>query len=138
MAESLLELDPERELVEAFATFDAEDVGVIDGPELRRLLKSEGDRLTDAEVRRLLRSQHTRQCLSQLIALKIDGLLSAPFVDKRGRFCYNDCASQKHNMTLLTRCSRQGAISSRFFLLILPETLRITDREQAARHEQPA
>jgi len=69
MAELLLELDPEPELVEAFATFDQLDVGVLDADKLRKVLQSEGDRLTEAEA---------------------TGLLSAPFVDKRGDLKYRD------------------------------------------------
>lgn len=53
MAEHLSLLDPEPEMLEAFASFDDGDRGTVNAAELREALKSSGDRMTDQEVRAL-------------------------------------------------------------------------------------
>lgn len=50
-SEHLSTLDPESELLEAFASFDETGKGVIKPHELRQCLKTEGDVMSDAEVR---------------------------------------------------------------------------------------
>jgi myosin regulatory light chain 12 len=50
MGEHLLELDPEAELVEAFACFDEGDKGVVQVSEMRKWLGELGDRMEDWEV----------------------------------------------------------------------------------------
>lgn len=54
MSEQLSFLDGESEIKEAFASFDADDSGLVEAATLRRYLKEEGDAMTDEEVRRLL------------------------------------------------------------------------------------
>ncbi|KAK4688580.1 hypothetical protein P7C73_g1519, partial [Tremellales sp. Uapishka_1] len=71
MGEHLLELDPEHDLVEAFACFDDGDKGVVDIKEMRRHLGEIGDRMEDWEIERLF---------------------SGPFTDRQGRFNYVDFA----------------------------------------------
>ena len=51
MGEHLLELDPEHELLEAFACFDEGDKGVVQVSEMRRWLGELGDRMDDKEVK---------------------------------------------------------------------------------------
>ncbi|PWY99961.1 EF-hand [Testicularia cyperi] len=62
--EHLAELDDQTVLMEAFECFDEKDVGKIDAHELRFWLSQVGDKMTDAEV---------------------DRLLSGPFMDKSGK-----------------------------------------------------
>ncbi|KAH9824150.1 hypothetical protein DFH28DRAFT_879809 [Melampsora americana] len=72
MSERLLELDSEDELLEAFESFDESDKGIVDGQEIREWLGSLGDRMTSAEI---------------------DKLLSPPFADRHGNFNYRDFVS---------------------------------------------
>ncbi|KAK4056631.1 hypothetical protein OIO90_002479 [Microbotryomycetes sp. JL221] len=67
MSEHLSTMDPEQDLLEAFATFDEGNKGVIKPGELRKCLKTEGNCMTDNEI---------------------DRLLSAPFVTSNGDFKY--------------------------------------------------
>lgn len=50
MGEHLLELDPEPDLIEAFACFDDKDKGVVDVKEMRKWLGEYGDKMEDWEV----------------------------------------------------------------------------------------
>lgn len=50
MGEHLLELDPEEDIVDAFACFDEGDKGVVDIKEMRKHLGELGDRMEDWEV----------------------------------------------------------------------------------------
>lgn len=50
MSERLLELDPEEQLREAFECFDENDMGTVDGKELREWLSTVGDKMTNEEV----------------------------------------------------------------------------------------
>jgi len=50
MSEQLSFLDGESEIKEAFASFDADDSGLVDAGTLRKYLKEEGDCMTDEEV----------------------------------------------------------------------------------------
>ncbi|BGP14895.1 hypothetical protein JCM10213_003749 [Rhodosporidiobolus nylandii] len=54
MASHLQELDTEPELLEAFASFDDDNSGLIKASELRQGLKSLGDRMSDEEIDRLI------------------------------------------------------------------------------------
>ncbi|KAL8277990.1 hypothetical protein RQP46_009622 [Phenoliferia psychrophenolica] len=67
MSEHLSTLDTEPDMLEAFSSFDDDDRGFVKGTELREALKGSGDRMTDAEI---------------------DRLLSGPFMDKHGMFNY--------------------------------------------------
>lgn len=58
------QLDEASDLVSAFECFDEKDDGKIDAAELRYWLSEVGDRMTDAEI---------------------DRLLSGPFMDRGGR-----------------------------------------------------
>ncbi|EIW67268.1 myosin regulatory light chain, invertebrate [Tremella mesenterica] len=60
MGERLLALDPEPELLEAFASFDEGDKGVVDVKEMRRWLGEMGDRMEDWEIDRLFSGPFTR------------------------------------------------------------------------------
>ncbi|ETS62380.1 hypothetical protein PaG_03466 [Moesziomyces aphidis] len=62
--EHLAELDDQTVLMEAFECFDEKDVGKIDAHELRFWLSQVGDKMSDAEI---------------------DRLLSGPFMDKAGK-----------------------------------------------------
>lgn len=72
MSERLLELDEEDVLKEAFECFDENDMGTLDGKELREWLGTVGDRMTKEEI---------------------DKLLSPPFGDRHGTFNYRDFMS---------------------------------------------
>ncbi|GAA6050005.1 hypothetical protein JCM3770_001909 [Rhodotorula araucariae] len=68
MASHLSALDPESEMLEAFACFDEDNSGFCDAKEVREWLKSTGDRMRDDEV---------------------DKLLHPPFLDRKtGKFNY--------------------------------------------------
>ncbi|BGP47017.1 hypothetical protein JCM10450v2_002869 [Rhodotorula kratochvilovae] len=68
MASHLSALDPESEMLEAFACFDEDNSGYCDAGEVREWLKSSGDRMSDEEV---------------------DKLLHPPFLDRKtGKFNY--------------------------------------------------
>ncbi|GAA6019142.1 hypothetical protein JCM10207_006556 [Rhodosporidiobolus poonsookiae] len=54
MASHLSPLDPEPDLVDAFASFDEGNTGFVKAEEVREGLKSLGDRLTDEEIDRFL------------------------------------------------------------------------------------
>lgn len=59
MGEHLLELDPEEEMVEAFACFDDGDKGYVDIKEMRKHLGEMGDRMEDWEVSSCCFRRHT-------------------------------------------------------------------------------
>lgn len=52
MGEHLLDLDPEQDLVDAFACFDEGDKGFVSVMEMRKWLGEMGDRMEDWEVSR--------------------------------------------------------------------------------------
>ncbi|KAM0788948.1 hypothetical protein ACM66B_003023 [Microbotryomycetes sp. NB124-2] len=54
MSEHLSTMDPEQELLEAFATFDEGNRGLIRPADLRKCLMTEGNCMTEDEVNRLL------------------------------------------------------------------------------------
>lgn len=51
MGEHLLELDPEADMLEAFACFDENDEGKVKVEEMRKWLSEVGDRMDSQEVR---------------------------------------------------------------------------------------
>jgi len=53
MASHLSALDPESDMLDAFACFDERNTGYCDADEVREWLKSTGDRMSDDEVRLL-------------------------------------------------------------------------------------
>ncbi|GAA6001243.1 uncharacterized protein JCM10292_006974 [Rhodotorula paludigena] len=68
MASHLSALDPEHEMLEAFASFDETNSGFVKADEMRDWLRAEGDRMSDEEV---------------------DALLHPPFLDRKtGLFNY--------------------------------------------------
>jgi len=71
MGEKLLELDPEPELLEAFACFDDGDKGWVSVKEMRKWLGELGERMDDREIERLF---------------------SGPYTDRQGRFNYVEFA----------------------------------------------
>ncbi|WWD19054.1 hypothetical protein CI109_103512 [Kwoniella shandongensis] len=71
MGEHLLQLDPEQDLVDAFACFDEGDKGFVDVTEMRKWLGEMGDRMEDWEIERLFKGQ---------------------FTDRQGRFNYVEFA----------------------------------------------
>lgn len=71
MGEHLLELDPEQDIVDAFACFDEGDKGIVGVGEMRKWLGEMGDRMEDWEIERLF---------------------SGPFTDRQGRFNYVEFA----------------------------------------------
>lgn len=52
MGERLIQLDPEHDILEAFACFDEGDKGWVDVREMRKWLSEMGDRMDDKEVSR--------------------------------------------------------------------------------------
>ncbi|GAA5848861.1 hypothetical protein JCM9279_002966 [Rhodotorula babjevae] len=54
MASHLSALDPESDMLDAFACFDERNTGYCDADEVREWLKSTGDRMSDDEVDKLL------------------------------------------------------------------------------------
>ncbi|GAA5936086.1 hypothetical protein JCM3775_003575 [Rhodotorula graminis] len=54
MASHLSALDPESDMLDAFACFDERNTGLCDADEVREWLKSTGDRMSDDEVDKLL------------------------------------------------------------------------------------
>lgn len=81
----MLELDPEHDILEAFACFDEGDKGWVDVREMRQWLSELGDRMTDKEV-----SGDGEIC--SVAHAKIDRLFMGPFTDRQGRFNYVDFA----------------------------------------------
>ncbi|ORY35596.1 myosin, light chain 2, 20 kDa [Naematelia encephala] len=71
MGEHLLELDPEQDLIDAFACFDDGDKGFVGVAEMRKYLGEMGDRMDDREI---------------------DRLFSGQFTDRQGRFNYLEFA----------------------------------------------
>ncbi|RSH77914.1 uncharacterized protein EHS24_002987 [Apiotrichum porosum] len=71
MGERLLHLDPEHDLLEAFACFDDGDKGWVDVKEVRKYLAEMGDRMDEDEI---------------------DRLFKGPFTDRQGRFNYIEWA----------------------------------------------
>jgi myosin regulatory light chain 12 len=59
MGEHLIELDPEHDILEAFACFDEGDKGWVDVREMRKWLSDLGDPMTEQEVRRRIPSPFT-------------------------------------------------------------------------------
>lgn len=51
MGEHLIELDPEHDILEAFACFDEGDKGWVDVKEMKKWLSELGDRMQEQEVR---------------------------------------------------------------------------------------
>ncbi|KAF8323244.1 EF-hand protein [Clavulina sp. PMI_390] len=71
MGEHLLQLDPEADLLEAFACFDENDDGKVKCDEIRKWLTEVGDRMDASEI---------------------DRLLKGPFTDRQGYFNYREWA----------------------------------------------
>ncbi|WVO13446.1 hypothetical protein L204_101062 [Cryptococcus depauperatus] len=71
MGEHLIQLDPEPDLLEAFACFDEGDKGYVDVNQMRKHLGEMGDRMEDWEIEKLF---------------------FGPFTDRQGRFNYREFA----------------------------------------------
>jgi len=69
MSEHLFEFDAEAELLEAFSSFDESDSGMVKCDEMRKWLSETGDRMSQAEI---------------------DRLLKGPFTDRQGNFNYKE------------------------------------------------
>jgi len=55
MSQSVKEIDTEQELLNAFKVFDKDNSGTISSDELRNVLKSLGENLTDAELDEMIK-----------------------------------------------------------------------------------
>lgn len=62
MGERLLHLDPEHDLLEAFACFDDGDKGWVDVKEVRKYLAEMGDRMDEDEVGGKRNGEKTGRC----------------------------------------------------------------------------
>ncbi|KAF4623000.1 hypothetical protein D9613_002173 [Agrocybe pediades] len=69
MSERLFEFDTEAELLEAFGSFDETDCGMVRVEELEKWLGEVGDRMSEEEIRRLVKG---------------------PFTDREGQFNYRE------------------------------------------------
>ena len=92
MGEHLLELDPEPELLEAFACFDEGDKGVVQVGEMRRWLGELGDRMDDKEVCGAETGLGKGIRLMMDDGGQIDRLFGGSFTDRQGRFNYVEFA----------------------------------------------
>ncbi|KAG6877879.1 hypothetical protein C0993_002880 [Termitomyces sp. T159_Od127] len=54
MSERLFEFDTEKELLEAFESFDENDTGMVKVDEMRKWLREVGERMDEDEIGRLL------------------------------------------------------------------------------------
>lgn len=79
-------MDPEDELLEAFACFDEKDTGYVPVAQIREFLATLGDRMTQEEVS--LAQMRTINFTEPFI--QISRFLSPPFTDRHGNFAYRD------------------------------------------------
>lgn len=68
MARKIQDVDPEVEMKEAFRIFDKDGNGYISKEELKTLLKSIGEKMTDAQIQELLNSIDTSMLKTLLFA----------------------------------------------------------------------
>ncbi|KAG6821390.1 hypothetical protein H0H93_014187 [Arthromyces matolae] len=88
MSERLFEFDTEKELVEAFSSFDENDTGIVKVEEMRKWLSEVGDRMTNEEI---------------------DQLLKGSFSDRQGNFNYREWVKWKD---CGTSCAKRDHITS--------------------------
>lgn len=74
-------------MLDAFAAFDEGDTGYISVAQMRQLLSTMGDRMSEEEVGSDPR-HHSQP--SELICEQISRFLSPPFADKNGNFDYRE------------------------------------------------
>lgn len=85
MSERLFEFDTEKELLEAFESFDENDTGMVKVDEMRKWLKEVGERMDEDEV-------GVCGCDDErgLTGLQIGRLLEGSFSDRQGNFNYRE------------------------------------------------
>ena len=89
MAARATQTDSEKELRDAFAVFDRDGGGTIDADEIRKVMKSLGDNLTDEEI-------EVRRRLIALCSNPANPLSSVP--ERRNRVCgEGDCSSSRRD-----------------------------------------
>ncbi|KAG6862163.1 hypothetical protein C0995_004245 [Termitomyces sp. Mi166 len=86
MSERLFEFDTEKQLLEAFESFDENDTGMVKVGEMRKWLGSVGERMDSDEVGVLV--GHGRAKANY--RLEIDRLLEGSFSDRQGNFNYRE------------------------------------------------
>lgn len=85
MASHLSALDPESDMLDAFACFDERNTGYCDADEVREWLKSTGDRMSDDEVRLLFLP--ARRSLARTLGGRASQRLSPSAAQRRCIVC---------------------------------------------------
>ena len=88
MSEHLFEFDAEAELLDAFASFDESDSGMVRCEEIKKWLGETGDRMSQTEVCSLVVVALTAR--TDGVCIQIDRFLKGSFTDRQGNFNYKE------------------------------------------------
>ncbi|CAF4349645.1 unnamed protein product, partial [Rotaria magnacalcarata] len=86
MARKMKDTDSEEEILEAFRVFDKDGNGYISADELRNVMTSLGEKLTDEEVNQMIREAD------------IDGAI-AHLTEAHRKCCVHICARDDHGLS---------------------------------------